>query len=826
MTDQLYCPDETRKSLVRAENQLNGIDYLEVLDDEAPAGSPPQQTVLVRCFRSVAGLDKKNVRVDGGVRISPVRVLWAYPASTMPAAQLSAEAGLQAYLAALPNPERVLVVRTDSRGDFSTYSLHLVLSPTRTDEPPTGFDRRLSSLEFSFKVDCPSEFDCKEVQACPEPEWPVPQINYLTKDYASFRRLMLDRLAVIMPDWQERNPADLGIAFVELLAYAADNLSYFQDAVATEAYLGTARRRVSVRRHARMIDYFMHDGANARTWVCLEVNQDLSGSSDNPVLPSSTLFVAREEPDNVASSPSDQPQQTITGAPIVFEPLHTLALLKVKRNAIPFYTWGDPRCCLPRGATRATLHGSAADLELKEGDVLIFEEVLGPESRLEVDADPAHRHAVRLNGPPRERTDLHNDEKVLEISWHMEDALPFSLCLWRFGEGSSKDKHVSVARGNVVLADHGLTLKDEELRPALVPEGRSYRPHLQRDGLTQGMPYDDERARRAPACKATTLDLRRVMPRVSLKGEIQEWTPQRDLLNSSRFAPEFVVEMESDGQAYLRFGDGVLGKRPTPGSRFAATYRIGNGAAGNVGPETLTRMFPTVSGVSRVRNPLSATGGTDPEPIEKVRLYAPQAFRTQERAVTEADYAAVAQRHPEVQRAAATRRWTGSWYTMFVTVDRKGGLPVDTAFEEKLRSFLERFRMAGYDLEIDAPRFVSLDVALRVCVAPGYLRSDADRALLESFSNEDLPAGRRGFFHPDNFTFGQPLYLSRVVAAAMEVPGVAWVEPLRFHRLGREPDDELEEGRIAFDRLEVARLDDDPNAPENGKLEFELEGGL
>jgi hypothetical protein len=134
--------------------------------------------------------------------------------------------------------------------------------------------------------------------------------------------------------------------------------------------------------------------------------------------------------------------------------------------------------------------------------------------------------------------------------------------------------------------------------------------------------------------------------------------------------------------------------------------------------------------------------------------------------------------------------------------------------------------MAGYDLEIDAPRFVSLDVALRVCVAPGYLRSDAGRALLESFSNEDLPAGRRGFFHPDNFTFGQPLYLSRVVAAAMEVPGVAWVEPLRFHRLGREPDDELEEGRIAFDRLEVARLDDDPNAPENGKLEFELEGGL
>ena len=43
---------------------------------------------------------------------------------------------------------------------------------------------------------------------------------------------------------------------VEALAYTADQLSYQQDAVATEAYLGTARRRVSIRRHARLMDYF------------------------------------------------------------------------------------------------------------------------------------------------------------------------------------------------------------------------------------------------------------------------------------------------------------------------------------------------------------------------------------------------------------------------------------------------------------------------------------------------------------------------------------------------------------------------------------------
>ncbi len=37
--------------------------------------------------------------------------------------------------------------------------------------------------------------------------------------------------------------------------------------------LGTARRRVSVRRHARLVDYFMHEGCNARMWVHIDVQE-------------------------------------------------------------------------------------------------------------------------------------------------------------------------------------------------------------------------------------------------------------------------------------------------------------------------------------------------------------------------------------------------------------------------------------------------------------------------------------------------------------------------------------------------------------------------
>ena len=54
-----------------------------------------------------------------------------------------------------------------------------------------------------------------------------------------------------------------------------------------------------------------------------------------------------------------------------------------------------------------------------------------------------------------------------------------------------------------------------------------------------------------------------------------------------------------------------------------------------------------------------AQGGVDPESIETVRQRAPYAFRTQERAVTPGDYAALTAQHRGVQRAAATLRWTG-----------------------------------------------------------------------------------------------------------------------------------------------------------------------
>jgi hypothetical protein len=804
VTTQLFCPDAERRGLVRG-RQINAVDHVEVL--------PGQLALLVHCLAPVGALDGQNVVLEGGVRVRGIEAVWAGAADTVDRGTLEPRERARIEELSAEQQARALVVRVERAGDFSTYTLRLVASRAAHDRPPAGFDPILSSAGFSFKVDCPSDFDCAQTTECERPEASAPSIDYLAKDYASFRRVILDRLSVLMPDWRERNPADQLVTLVELLAYAGDRLSYHQDAAATEAYLGTARLRRSVRRHVRMLDYAMHEGANARAWVCLEVGEGAAGELLDPGTP----VLTGEQSTQPTLDRLDVPAQVARGA-VVFETLEGLRLLP-SRNRIVLHTWGDANCCLPRGATRATLRQDDGPLELRAGDLLAFEEVLGAELGNEADADPAHRHVVRLRRAPQPVEDpVEPGASLIDVEWHAEDALRFPLCLRVHAAGPT-----TVACGNVVLADHGWRIEHEEL-PAPV-SGRRYRPVLSRPGLAQAAPYDPADARRRTAAAALRNDPRAALPWVFLLGEGERWEPERELLGSDRFATSFVVEMEEDGRAHLRFGDDTQGREPSEAS-FTATYRVGNGRTGNVGADALARVAPSRPlDVDRVWNPLPAVGGEDPEPTEQVRLYAPQAFRSQRRAVTPDDYARMAERHPDVQRAGATRRWTGSWHTVFVTVDRVGGRDIDPAFEADLRAFLDPFRLAGHDLEIDGPRYVSLELELDVCVKAGYVRANVEEALLATFSARRLPRGT-GYFHPDNLTFGQTVHLSPIIAAAMRVPGVELVDPLRFTRLGQPQGDELDEGRILLGRLEIARLENDPNQPEHGRLQLHMRGGL
>jgi hypothetical protein len=847
MSTPFCCDNQDRRAyLVQGGLRFNAIDYLLVADHEltvavgAPAGVLRQKLLLVRFLRSVSGvLGKPNVEIEGGLRVTDIDVVWAGPLSDpIPGAATLMEETFWTHLrnevtARGDGLDHWLVVRLDQRGDHSPYTFRVVSSPT-SKEPPPDFDRVLSSVTFSFKVECATDFDCRREVLCPRDTVPAPELDYLARDYRSFRQLMLDRLSVTMPDWEDRSPADLGITLVELLAYAADRLSYRQDAVATEAYLDTARRRTSVRRHARLLDYPMHEGCNARTFVHIPLVEGQvlrSEEGEDPVLPARTQMLTRQPELGPVVSPARVEAAVNRGAE-VFETMLGIHRLSYAHNEIELHTWGESRCVLPKGATEAVLADPGGNILLQEGDFLLFEEVRCPETHVKADADPAHRHLVRLTEVVRDRDQLY-EEDLLAIKWHAEDALPFPLCLWKVEDPDTSrlSVPVTVARGNMVLVDHGRTIRDQPL-PEL--EDRRHL-RLPMEPLTWAWSAPKEGAS-AASCLA--VDLTTALPEVRLRLKDEVWEPRRDLLGSHGFSREFVVEQEEDGRAYLRFGDDVHGLAPTPArdERFLADLRLGSGQSGNVGANSIAHIVSQglADAVGHPRNPLAATGGTEPESIARVRAQAPQAFRRQERAVTEADWAEVTQRQPGVQRAVATLRWTGSWHTLFIAVDRVGGLAVDDAFKRELTSSLDRYRLAGLDLEIQGPQYVPLDIALVVCAGPDAFRADVHEELLDLFSSGSRRDGSSGFFHPDRFTFGKPVYLSQIVAAAMGVQGVSWVdteverngtELVRFQRWGKPAHGELEAGVIPIDQLEVARLDNDPDAPDHGRFVLTMRGG-
>lgn len=952
-----FCREPQRRRKIR-ESDFSGIDYIEISDDRLTL------TVffLTRIARPIV---PANVRITGGARVRDIKVT-----------------GVRLRGPDDADADNSMEVAIDRPGDGSTYTLSLVdldAGGEPTDEILPGIDPRYARADFSFRLDEVSDLDCKQPLAAPQAVLPMPEINYLARDYGSFRQLMLDRLAVTMPSWQEQHVPDIGIALVEVLAYVADHLSYYQDAVATEAYLGTARQRISVRRHARLIDFAMHEGCNARAFVFVD-----TGSQDVAIEdPASILFVAGYNGprppgggplllDRLSFGPADQP--------VVFEPMADGRIeLYSAHNSISFYTWGDRDCCLPPGATSATLvdgkamvgaehaganypeakytepkytepktqaqakpssrkrstkssaayaaqsappkeppaaHVPERVLNLRPGDILLFEEVRGPQSGAPVDANPAHRHFVRLT-EVRQNLDPLFGQPVLEIVWALEDALPFALRLSSALESPAGDDF-SVARGNIILADHGNWTRQgsriiyEDLsKPA---SGKKFRPSLQMGPLTFRNPKLDQGATmqqllqdprsaipqlivysiaprldgtaplfafadlKDPARLAAQLDKeeqpdpadktlpdkekeeqlawRNFRDRLSFTPErsrrtpddpanaaksapaltdkleslLRIWTPQRDLLSSHGNDLHFVVEIDNEGVAHLRFGDGTNGKAPEAGEQFAATYRVGVGAGGNVGADTITQIVTSSASLHEAaisaRNPLPSIGGTNPEPIERVKLLAPKACRGElVRAISADDYARLAERNPRVQRAAAELQWTGTRYEAHVAIDPRGTEQVDPDLLRQIRAYLFRYRRIGHDVIVVPPTYVPVDIAMTVQVRSGFATGHVETVLRGIFSARRLSDGRLGFFHPDNLSFGDSIYASRLVAAAQAVEGVESVSVVRLQRRFQAPDEQVYDGVLPIGPLEIARLGGNSASPENGRFVLTVRGG-
>lgn len=639
-------------------------------------------------------------------------------------------------------------------------------------------------------------------------------IDYTVRDFAGFCTMMRARMAQNLGGdavWALAHPADPLMTVAEILAARGDYLSYQQDSAGTEAYLSTARRRLSIRRHARLLDYAVNDGCNARTWLALKVIQ-------NAMLPAGLLAVTPQP----GRSGIIVPEGPLAPGTIPFE---TMEPLQARPNL------NDLGNSLGIGTTLLTgtcgLKLTMSVPSLSAGRVLVFQQTVSPDGV----SQPFGAFAVRLlqvKQPGEEGGGT-------EITWHPEDALPRQLVI----PPRLSDPGYPVLYGNVVLADHGLTGVAQNLDAVDDPE--TYRPSLPvadpvfaapLPRAVDGWDPDGDPADAAglvPSATASlTPDPRTAVASVVLTdGDGRTWQPMRDLLRSPAEARHFAVEPgDADPGSgppplLLRFGDGTLGRQPLPGTLFTPKVRTGLGQTGQVKPGALVQIVSSTlprNVITSVVNPLPAM----PVPAESTaaaRLCAPTAFRVQRRGVTPDDWVALAYLHPLVKKAGADSPPDQQHGCTIGIETASTRWEPPEAITRIVERYLQDFAVFGAPPTVGPITAVTVDISLSV-----YCHRNTDvpslrRRLSQRVGTGYQTDGTPAFFNPARLPPGRSIVLAELVATIEAEPGVRWVninpatDPrLRFTRSahGRPPMPAFLSGEIPIGRTERARLAGDP----------------
>jgi hypothetical protein len=916
---------EDRLTLLLEQSAVTGIDFIQVVD-------PEDQTVL-RVFFLINPdelddpiVETADLPVD--VSTGTVTILSVSGGERLAEAQVVRTTYRQVPLNG--KTRTVLEIETAEPGDFSVYRLTII------DEPDRRIDRFFNGVEFSFKQGCPSLLDCRRETQCPPEELVDFPVDYLARDFVSIRNALLDFAAQRYPRWAEKIEADAGVMLAEVMAALGDELSYIQDRYAREGYLETATQRRSLRYHTQLVDYPIHDGLAAGTFLDLKVKAAIAGGPAGGTLLSAGSRIwapGQGEPPipfEIGEGLNDQRKTLLTllfsvglafqadldgglfstGLRQEFEARHiffsdapppkvsvldsgsrwlisqpTVTFLVAKENnalsifgagrqfwvhaawnEMPVHLPDEGRPCLPVGARELFLRGTfptTTQVPAGEDPTKFW---IGKWLLVKTDPEdpsiPARRHLVRVveiehTTDPLFPGGSNTPLAITRVKWEDEQALPFEMCL--------RDM---VVRGNMVFATAGetftelFTIRANDNIPAKAA-------HLVGRAVERQGPLDDVACRRSVTflyslgrTEAEGLGwlgrLREARPEVELQ-EVDEadllpfdppqlWEWRRSLLDSRGFQDHFTLdhgtwrriigfdrigeEIEhldyASGSGFtIRFGDGEFGQTPGNGTVFRVRYRTGPGTKANLPADTVANLRnpandaeTDLAGVlDGVTNPLPVTGGLDPESAEAIKQLAPEAFRAVTfRAVRPEDYAEIAERLPFVQRAGARFRWTGSWLSMFVTADPRGSFQLSPERRTQLANLMDCVRQAGREVFVLNPRFVNIDLEISICVEPFAYAGQVKARVLDGLLGRKGVRPTRGFFHPDNFTFGTPLERSALEAAIQDVEGVRGVEQMRIRARGITDWRSFDELTFGVRHDQIIRLENDPRFPERGSL--------
>ncbi|WP_128970636.1 hypothetical protein [Bradyrhizobium tropiciagri] len=459
----------------------------------------------------------------------------------------------------------------------------------------------------------------------------APQIDYLAKDFLSFRQALLDFSSQRYPNWQERSEADFGMMFLEAISAVGDELSYLQDRVAGEASLVTATQRRSVIRHARLVDYAAAPTLSASAILQFEVAKTTAFVGPR-------VAVTAQGPD---------------GAPVVFETGRGLAdgtntavnAAWNRASGIRTYWLDDSAQILPVGAVAMLVNGHGHAFQ--PGQPLLIETAAAEEL-----APPIVQLVYLLPAGDRSGAwaqELHDDifgADYTRIALQAKDAITVA-----------RDLSKTSVIGNLVFATQGKTVLEHLVVGKAPPAQGTPVAAMERAGSS---PATAGQTAIRPVIKLHTLGEAPAtwlpqsvtgqsspQPEVQVQDQTGEaWIWVDTLLDAATDAKAFTLDAAAyrplgvnsdnsmtydfDGDAgdTIRFGDGNFGLNPDSSMSFKIRYRIGAGFAGNVATGSITQIDPeimTKNGLVSATNPFPASGGADAQSLLSIKRLAPQA---------------------------------------------------------------------------------------------------------------------------------------------------------------------------------------------------------
>ena len=200
--------------------------------------------------------------------------------------------------------------------------------------------------------------------------------------------------------------------------------------------------------------------------------------------------------------------------------------------------------------------------------------------------------------------------------------------------------------------------------------------------------------------------------RVKVTNQVTEvYSPYDNLLDVGKESRIFLIQEVDDAKYEIRFGDNIVGRKPSNGSKIEITYIVTNGSSGN-GATNFTfsgrlkdnNLFDITTGISLLITQSKSESGDEIESVDSIKYFSPKVYASQNRAVTSNDYKAlIPYIYPNVESVNAyggDELDPPQYGKVFISIKPRNGTFLSEITKQTILSTIKKYSIAGILPEI------------------------------------------------------------------------------------------------------------------------------